>query len=143
MFEREEIPAALVKSIHKYTLDCYDEYGNLGQGGTSREAIKKLNDEEQNIIRLRYFDEKTQTESAQILGISQVQVSRKEKKALEMSLDKDAGKKKKKKNYKKLFSFQIGNETLEQLSKLTEAYLTTQLERGFRTLDFYKSLQAM
>lgn len=47
------------------------------------DAIKKLNSEEQDIIRLRYFDEKTQTESAAILGISQVQVSRKEKKALE------------------------------------------------------------
>lgn len=42
LFERNEIPAELVKDIHKYTLDCYDEYGNLGQGGTSREAIKKL-----------------------------------------------------------------------------------------------------
>lgn len=41
---------------------------------------------------------------------------------------------------KKLFSFQIGAETLEKLSALTEAYLTTQLERGFSTLDFYKSL---
>ena len=41
---------------------------------------------------------------------------------------------------KKLFSFQIGVETLKQLSALTEAYLTTQLERGFSTLDFYKSL---
>lgn len=41
---------------------------------------------------------------------------------------------------KRLFSFQIGDETLEQLSALTEAYLTTQLERGFSTLDFYKSL---
>ena len=29
---------------------------------------------------------------------------------------------------------------LEQLSGITEAYLTTQLERGFSTLDFYKSL---
>ncbi len=42
LFEREEIPAELVKAIHKYTLDCYDEQGNLGQGGTSREAINKL-----------------------------------------------------------------------------------------------------
>ncbi len=42
LFEREEIPAELVKAIHKYTLDCYDEDGNLGQGGTSREAINKL-----------------------------------------------------------------------------------------------------
>lgn len=42
LFERDEIPAELVKAIHRYTLDCYDEYGNLGQGGTSREAINKL-----------------------------------------------------------------------------------------------------
>ena len=41
---------------------------------------------------------------------------------------------------KKLFSFEIGRESLAQLSSITEAYLTTQLERGFSTLDFYKSL---
>ena len=41
---------------------------------------------------------------------------------------------------KKLFSFRIGEGTLEKLADLTEAYLTTQLERGFSTLDFYKSL---
>ena len=41
---------------------------------------------------------------------------------------------------KKLFSFRIGENALQQLSTLTEAYLTTQLERGFSSLDFYKSL---
>ena len=41
---------------------------------------------------------------------------------------------------KKLFSFRISADTLVQLCSLTEAYLTTQLERGFSTLDFYKSL---
>jgi len=41
---------------------------------------------------------------------------------------------------KKLFAFQIGPDTMKQLANLTEAYLTTQLERGFSTLDFYKSL---
>ena len=41
---------------------------------------------------------------------------------------------------KKLFSFITGIDTLEQLSAITEGYLTTQLERGFSTLDFYKSL---
>ena len=41
---------------------------------------------------------------------------------------------------KKLFGFQLGEENLKKLSELTEAYLTTQLERGFATLDFYKSL---
>lgn len=36
LFDRKEIPAELVKVIYSYTLDCYDEYGNIGQGGTSR-----------------------------------------------------------------------------------------------------------
>ena len=29
---------------------------------------------------------------------------------------------------------------MECLAQITESYLTTQLERGFSTLDFYKSL---
>jgi len=41
---------------------------------------------------------------------------------------------------KKLFSFCAGQDTIEQLSAVTESYLATQLERGFSTLDFYKSL---
>lgn len=47
------------------------------------EAISRLELQEQEIIKLRYFHEKTQTQTANLLGISQVQVSRKEKKALE------------------------------------------------------------
>lgn len=41
---------------------------------------------------------------------------------------------------KRLFSFRVSDDVLNQLSALTEAYLTTQLERSFPTLDFYKSL---
>ena len=41
---------------------------------------------------------------------------------------------------RKLFSFSASSETYEQLSYVTESYLSTQLERGFSTLDFYKSL---
>ena len=41
---------------------------------------------------------------------------------------------------KKLFAFQLGDESLHTLASLTEAYLTTQLERGFSALDFYKSV---
>ena len=41
---------------------------------------------------------------------------------------------------KKLFSFSAGDDTLAQLSAITEGYLATQLERGFSSLDFYKSL---
>lgn len=41
---------------------------------------------------------------------------------------------------KKLFSFRLGEQTMQALSSLTEAYLMTQLEHSFYTLDFYKSL---
>ena len=41
---------------------------------------------------------------------------------------------------RKLFGFRLAQQPLDQLAALTEAYLTTQLERGFSTLDFYKSL---
>ena len=48
-----------------------------------KQLIKDLNEREQKIILLRYYKEKTQTEVAKILGITQVQVSRIEKKILE------------------------------------------------------------
>lgn len=41
---------------------------------------------------------------------------------------------------KRLFSFSTAPETLELLSQVSESYITTQLERGFSTLDFYKTL---
>ncbi len=39
-----------------------------------------------------------------------------------------------------LLSFRLSAEGIRTLSQVTEAYLSTQLERGFSTLDFYKSL---
>lgn len=41
---------------------------------------------------------------------------------------------------RRLFSFRLGEESAAELSGLTETYLLTQLEHGFSTLDFYKSL---
>ena len=49
---------------------------------TLQEAIKKLSEEEKRFIRLRYLEEKTQSQTAQILGKNQVAVSRYEKKLL-------------------------------------------------------------
>ena len=46
------------------------------------QAIEKLGEMEQELIRLRFFEDRTQTEVAKVLGISQVQVSRLEKKIL-------------------------------------------------------------
>lgn len=47
-----------------------------------KEAMKKLSDREQGIIKLRYFEGKTQMEVAEEIHISQAQVSRLEKNAL-------------------------------------------------------------
>ena len=41
---------------------------------------------------------------------------------------------------RRLFSFRLDSGALEELAGVSEAYLLTQLERGFSTLDFYKSL---
>ena len=48
-----------------------------------REAMRHLNDREKTIIHLRYYKNKTQMEIAEEIGISQAQVSRLEKGALE------------------------------------------------------------
>ena len=92
----EEIVEALEasKQVLSLTFESEDGVGEYDLPSESYEneicskllinsAISRLNSTEQEIIKLRYFSEKTQTESAKILGISQVQVSRKEKKALE------------------------------------------------------------
>jgi RNA polymerase sporulation-specific sigma factor len=48
------------------------------------EAMKRLNDRENEIIQLRFFEGKTQMEVADMIGISQAQVSRLEKNALKV-----------------------------------------------------------
>lgn len=48
-----------------------------------REAIAGLEESDRALIRLRYFDGMTQTETARQLGMTQVQVSRRERKILE------------------------------------------------------------
>ena len=49
---------------------------------TISEAMKKLNDREKLIISKRFFDGRTQMEVAEEIGISQAQVSRLEKNAI-------------------------------------------------------------
>lgn len=41
---------------------------------------------------------------------------------------------------KKVYNFSIMEDTLFALSELSELYLSTQLERGFSALDFYKTI---
>lgn len=56
---------------------------NWIEGIAIREALEKLNEREKRILSLRFFEGKTQMEVAQEIGISQAQVSRLEKAALQ------------------------------------------------------------
>ncbi|GAW92134.1 RNA polymerase sporulation sigma factor SigG [Calderihabitans maritimus] len=55
---------------------------NWLEGIAVREALSKLNEREKTILTLRFFEGKTQMEVAEEIGISQAQVSRLEKAAL-------------------------------------------------------------
>ncbi|WP_461612333.1 RNA polymerase sporulation sigma factor SigF [Clostridium sp. Marseille-QA1073] len=56
-----------------------------------KEALTKLDLKSRQIIMLRYFKDKTQIQVAKMMGISQVQVSRIEKKVLKMMREKLSG----------------------------------------------------
>lgn len=44
-------------------------------------------------------------------------------------------------DFERLFNFRTSENTMNILSYVSEKYLTAKLERGFRTLDFYKSVK--
>ena len=48
-----------------------------------KESLKTLNKEEMELISNRYIKDYTQTQTSKIIGMSQVQVSRKEQKVLQ------------------------------------------------------------
>ena len=60
-----------------------DEYIKLVNQLTMKEIIEQLDEREKQVILLRYYKEQTQTQVGKILGITQVQVSRIEKRVLE------------------------------------------------------------
>jgi RNA polymerase sporulation-specific sigma factor len=74
----EGSPVYLIDKISQTKVD--DE--NILDRIALSEILSKLKARERQIIILRYFKDKTQTQVAQVLGISQVQVSRIEKKVL-------------------------------------------------------------
>lgn len=73
--------------IEKISTDK-DEYSELLNNITLKEIINKLDEREREIILLRFYKEQTQTQVGKILGITQVQVSRIEKKVLEKMKNK-------------------------------------------------------
>lgn len=65
-----------------------DENENMIDKLALNEVIGTLDERDQEIIKLRYFNDRTQTDIAKELGISQVQVSRMEKRILKVLRDK-------------------------------------------------------
>ncbi|MEG1527968.1 MAG: sigma-70 family RNA polymerase sigma factor [Clostridia bacterium] len=84
-------PISLYEPVYSDDKDCLlyvdqiaDKSGNDDvwiDNVTLSQAIKKLGEREQNILRLRYYEGKTQCEVSKEVGISQAQVSRLEKNA--------------------------------------------------------------
>lgn len=87
-----ESATATIESIHQTTgeegftleniLTDTDSEENLLEKFALHQAISKLNEREEMVIRLRYFHGLTQDRVSKVLNVSQVQVSRIEKKAL-------------------------------------------------------------
>ena len=63
--------------------DNKDEYNNLVDKITLNEIINNLDEKEKKVVLLRFYKEQTQAQVGKILGITQVQVSRIEKRVLE------------------------------------------------------------
>lgn len=71
-----------ISVIDKISTDI-DEQNLITNKIAITQLIENLKSKEKQVILLRYYRGKTQTETAKILGTSQVQISRIEKKALQ------------------------------------------------------------
>ena len=77
-------------SIMDTLCDKADFEEKVVDGMFIKSAAEKLDEREKTIVIMRYYHNKTQTQIAKMLGISQVQVSRIEKKVLE-KMRREAG----------------------------------------------------
>lgn len=69
-------------SIGDFIVDEKSQDSNFIDRLAIKQVLKRLKPEEEELIRLRYMEGKTQSEVAQVLGTNQVAVSRLEKKIL-------------------------------------------------------------
>ncbi len=71
------------RSLHALIADSEDSYEEFETKETLQAAMKNFSDTEKLLIKLRYVDELSQSETAKQLGVSQMFVSRMERKLLE------------------------------------------------------------
>ena len=92
-FDAIQDPISLQEPIYNdgseniYVMDQVKDSKNTdelwAESMTIAQAMKKLNDKEKIVVRKRFFDGKTQMEVAEEIGISQAQISRLEKSAID------------------------------------------------------------
>ena len=83
-YDAGEIVMAMEASLEPESLDAPGVYSQeIVDHLSLMQMLERLEPEEQRLIQLRYFEDKTQSETGKLLGISQVQVSRQEKRILE------------------------------------------------------------
>ena len=92
-FDAIQDPISLQEPVYNdgaesiYVMDQVKDLKNTdemwAENMTMMQAMEKLNEKERNIIVRRYFDGRTQMEVADEIGISQAQVSRLEKSAID------------------------------------------------------------
>lgn len=68
----------------QYEIPVEAPYQEVGDRIVLRELMKKMEERDRMLLELRYFREYTQSKTAKILGMTQVQVSRREKKLLNL-----------------------------------------------------------
>ncbi len=78
IYEDEDSPILLIDKISEESSETEEVMDRV----TIKDLLSKLDKRERTIIIMRYFRDRTQSEIADLLGISQVQVSRIEKKVL-------------------------------------------------------------
>ena len=88
MVDRVSMPVYHLDDRNEDNLSLYDKVSYVEKAYDTvildlKSACDKLNPYEKSLINNRYYLDKTQQEVAETLGISQVKVSREEKKILE------------------------------------------------------------
>lgn len=71
------------KDVNLYDAIPYQEKGFNEDVLDLKEALTRLPEEEQRLIKYRYFEDMTQSETSKMMGLSQVKVSREESKILQ------------------------------------------------------------
>lgn len=70
------------KMVNRYDYISSDEYYDLSEKIALKSELEKLDEMDRKLLEARYMQDMTQSETAKMLGMSQVQVSRNEKKVL-------------------------------------------------------------